>query len=224
MGVILNCLNTFCDFSGAKVSVEKTRLYCSRNMNHIVKNDISDMSGFKLIGDLSKYLGIPLHHSRVSSSTYNFILEKVRKRLGTWKINKLSLAGRATLVKSVLNSIPIYYMQSTLLPAKVCEEIDKASRNFVWGTSNSRRRTPLVAWPKICMDKDSGGLGFRHTKGMNKAMLMKLGWELTVRTDKLWVRILRCKYSCGNDTIPVVSKKQVELSLTRGGVLGGAGI
>lgn len=58
---IVDCLNKFCSYSGAKVSIEKTRLFCSSNMNHLVKQDVSSISGFTLIGDLGKYLGIPLH-------------------------------------------------------------------------------------------------------------------------------------------------------------------
>lgn len=57
MRVINDCLANFWKYSGAKVSVEKTRLFCSKNMNHMVKQDISSVSGFMLIGDLGKYLG-----------------------------------------------------------------------------------------------------------------------------------------------------------------------
>lgn len=133
MRVIKDCLDKFCMFSGAKVSVEKTRLFCSKNINHNVKNDISSVSGFTLIGDLGKYLGVPLHHKRVTHHSYHFVLEKVKRRLSSWKIKKLSLAERATLVQSVLNTIPLYYMQTTLMPMKICDDIDQASRNSFGG-------------------------------------------------------------------------------------------
>lgn len=136
--------------------------------------------------------------------------------MSNWKIKKLSLAGRATLVQSVLSTIPLYYMQSTLLPTRICDEIDQASRNFVWGSSTMGRKTNLIAWDKVCQSKDNGGLGFWHARGMNKAMLMKLGWELINRRDKLWVRLLRNKYSCGNNAVPCVNKKQVESNTWRG--------
>lgn len=162
MDIVLDCLNTFCMFSEAKVSIEKTRLYCSKNINHIVKQDISTKFGFTLIGDLGKY-----HHKRVNRTTYNFVVDKVNKRLSSWKVKKLSLAGRATLLQSVLNTIPLYYMQSTLLPSRVCLDIDKMSRNFVWGSSPMGHKIHLVAWDGVCKKKDYGGLGFRHARGMN---------------------------------------------------------
>lgn len=216
MRVIMNSLDKFCNSSGSKVSVEKTRLFCSRNINHTIKSSISSLSGYTLIGDLGKYLGIPLHHQRVNGTSYHFVLDKVHKRLSSWKIRKLSLTGRATLVQSVLSTIPMYYMRSTLLPLSVCDEIDQVSRNFVWGSSRAVRKTALVAWDKVCQSKDKGGIGLRQVRSMNKAMLMKLGWELIQRRDKLWVQILRSKYLCGNNVIPNVDKKHVESNTWRG--------
>lgn len=51
---------------------------------------------------------------------------------------------------------------------------------------------------------------------MNKAMLMKLGWEIVTRRDKLWVQVLRSRYSCGDNIVPVVVKKQIESNTWRG--------
>lgn len=47
-------------------------------------------------------------------------------------------------------------------------------------------------------------------------LLMKLGWELITRTDKLWVEVIREKYRGGVHPIPVVSKRQVESNSWRG--------
>lgn len=133
MNVVNECLESFCKASGLKVSIEKTKLFCSRNINHIIKSDLSRSSGFMLSGNMGKYLGIPLHHTRVNRNTYQFVIDKVRKRLSIWKLKKFSFAGKTTLVQSVLNTIAIYYMQSTTLPVSVCDDIDKISRSFLWG-------------------------------------------------------------------------------------------
>lgn len=136
--------------------------------------------------------------------------------MSTWKAKSLSLAGRAALIRSVLNSLPIYYMQITLLPAKACDDLDKVARDFLWGSCGNRRRPSLGAWNKICTPSQFGGLGFKSTRRMNEALIMKLEWELMTRRDKLWVNVLRHKYSCGNDIVPKVMKRGMESNIWRG--------
>ncbi|CAL9017296.1 unnamed protein product [Prunus brigantina] len=71
---------------------------------------------------------MPLLHSRPNKATFNGLLDKVHRRLAGWKGKLLSLDGRATLIKAVASSIPIYTMQTTKLHASVCEELDKLNR------------------------------------------------------------------------------------------------
>lgn len=70
------------------------------------------------------YLGIPLFHSRVRTSTFQFIVDKVQHKLSGYDAKLLSLAGRVTLVKSVLLTIPGYFMQAALIPVGVCKKIE----------------------------------------------------------------------------------------------------
>ncbi|KAF7840571.1 putative ribonuclease H protein At1g65750 family [Senna tora] len=51
------------------------------------------------------------------------------------------------------------------------------------------------------------GLRIRPLRKMNSAMLMKLGWRLIDDKDSLWARVIRAKYHCGNDLIPIVKNK-----------------
>nr|KYP57513.1 Retrovirus-related Pol polyprotein LINE-1 [Cajanus cajan] len=129
--VIQSCLNHFCASSGQKVSIEKTRIYFSKNVSHIVRNEVSSAFGFQRTDNLGKYLGIPAHHSRVCRRDYQGIIERVNKRLSGWKSSTLSFAGRLTLCKSVLSAIPSYTMQSVFLPRSVCDEVDRLCSNFL---------------------------------------------------------------------------------------------
>ncbi|XVF11765.1 hypothetical protein REPUB_Repub08aG0056400 [Reevesia pubescens] len=64
-------------------------------------------------------------HGRVTKQTYGDILSKVQIRLHLWENKVLSMAGRVTLIKSVLSSLPSYIIQTTFLPSYVTEELDK---------------------------------------------------------------------------------------------------
>nr|KYP52889.1 Retrovirus-related Pol polyprotein LINE-1 [Cajanus cajan] len=92
--ILKSCVDMFCESSGMKVSQEKTRVYFSKNIGHTVKNEISSSLGYKRTDNLGKYLGVQLHHSRVSRRTLESVMEKVNSRLDQWKTKHLSFAGR----------------------------------------------------------------------------------------------------------------------------------
>ena len=62
-GVLQRLLERFCEGSGQKVSIAKSKMYCSRNVPTEVVEQISRKTGVGLTNDLGKYLGMPLLHS-----------------------------------------------------------------------------------------------------------------------------------------------------------------
>ncbi|KAK4283181.1 hypothetical protein QN277_000163 [Acacia crassicarpa] len=200
--VINKCLKTFCDSSGLKVNQQKTRVCFSNNVSHTRRSEMCEYLGFSITSDLGKYLGVPLHHKRVTKESFHYVVDKVKTRLSNWKTRLLSSAGRATLISSVTTAIPGYVMQTTLLPISTCESLDRSNRQFLWGNTEEQKRIPLVAWDVTCKPKTSGGLGLRNSSYYNQAFLMKIGWQLATRREDLWVKVLRNKYKCGSDILP----------------------
>ena len=60
----------------------------------------------------------------------------------------------------------------------------------------------MVSWSEVCWNKDEGGLGFRKSKLMNEALLMKLAFAILKNEDALWVKVICNKYKCGNLGVP----------------------
>lgn len=214
--LIKKVLDLFCRFSGLKVSDPKSRIFFSKNVNGVLKNHLCNISGFQVTDDIGKYLGVSIIHECVSKRSFNFIMEKVDKRLSNWKANTLSFAGRLTLTKSVIQALPTYVMQSTLIPRQLCEEIDKSCRRFLWGDTGEVRHLHSVSWAKICKPKAWGGLSLRSARNINQATLMKVAWDLTSRRDDLWVEVVRSKYKCGKDLMPNIDCNRAGSNLWRG--------
>lgn len=134
IAIIRDCLDRFCAASGQRISFSKSQILFSRNTHPEVADEIATALGVEKTADLGKYLGVPSIHGRVTCSTYDGLLDRLNARLDGWKTNLLSMAGRVTLAKAVLNAIPFYRMQTTVLPKGVCQEIEKKIRRFIWGS------------------------------------------------------------------------------------------
>ncbi|CAN1129226.1 Putative ribonuclease H protein At1g65750 [Linum perenne] len=159
--------------------------------------------------NLGKYLGVPLLHGRATNNHYKYILENLDTKLSGWKRETHSLAGRVTLAISVLNAIPSYAMQTSLLPVYICEKIDQRIRDFVWGSDHGKRKVHLVNWDTICKPKEIGGLGLRSARHLNQAFLLKLAWGLLKRPKELWADLLLTKYlkKSDNGLVPRGTKR-----------------
>lgn len=119
-------------------------------------------------------------------------------RLSGWKGRFLSLAGRLTLTKAVLSSIPVHSMSTISLPKSMLAKLDKTSRAFMWGSTSEKKKQHLISWKRVCLPKHEGGLGIRSSSAMNKALLGKVGWRLLHDKSSLWSRVLRAKYKVGD--------------------------
>lgn len=188
----------FCLASGQKVSLERSKIFFSDNVSRDLGKLISDECGIASTRDLGKYLGMPVLQKCINKDTFGEILERISTRLAGWKGRMLSLAGRITLTKAVISSIPVHSMSTIKLPASTLCKLDKAARDFIWGSSGEGHKLHLVSWKNVCLPKKDGGLGIRTACEMNKALLAKLGWRLLHEKTSLWVQVVSCKYKVGD--------------------------
>ena len=77
-------------------------------------------------------------------SAFNFVMEKVQSKLSGWKTKLLPRVGKLMLAKITVTSIAKYYMQCHDLPIKVCDGIDKVVRDFMWGSTEGKKRMHMV--------------------------------------------------------------------------------
>lgn len=69
-----------------------------------------------------------------------------------------TLTARITLTKSMLMAIPIYVMQTSVIPILVCEKIERHYRKFIWGWKKNGNRISLIKGEDMCKPKHLGGL------------------------------------------------------------------
>lgn len=81
----------------------------------------------------------------------------------------------------------------------MCEDIDKANRDFFWGHKDNRKPPHLVNWETTSKPKRLGGLSIKATSQANQALLAKTSWRLHQKDTGLWASMLNHKYLASAD-------------------------
>jgi hypothetical protein len=119
------------------------------------------------------YLGLPLGATFKETTIWNPVLERVEKRLASWKRLYLSKGGKLTLIKSTLSSISTYFLSLFPIPARVANQLEKLQRDFLWCGMDEKPKFHLVNWSQICAPLRLGGLAVWDIRCFNKALLGK---------------------------------------------------
>ena len=143
------------------------------------------------------YLGLPLGAKFKDRAIWNSILEKMERRLSSWKRLYLSKGGKITLIKSTLSSLLTYFLLLFPIPVDIANRIERLQRNFLWGGIDESCKFCLVKWAQFCTPLQFGGLGIRNLRIFNQALLGKWLWRYGRETTHLWRRVIATKY--GND-------------------------
>ena len=122
------------------------------------------------VGNLPmNYLGMPLGTSYKTTFIWNPIIESMEKKLSGWKHLYLSKGCRLTLLKSTLSSLLTYYLSLFTIPKAVAIRLERIQKNFLWDSLEECFKYPLVAWEKVCLPLELGGLGIRKLVSFNQA-------------------------------------------------------
>lgn len=125
---------------------------------------------------------------------FQFIVDKVQKKLNANDARLLSLAGRTMLAKFVLLTICGYFIQTIMILVCVCDQIEQIVWRFVWGSTNNKPKVALVKWDSCCKTFSKVGIGLQRLISQNTTYLMKLAFLLVTKVDALWVHVLHLKY------------------------------
>jgi hypothetical protein len=71
-----------------------------------------------------KYLGISMHHKKISNAVWKVIEEKFEKKLSCWKGKLLSYGGRIVLINSVLSRLALFMLSFYEVPKNFLHKLD----------------------------------------------------------------------------------------------------
>jgi hypothetical protein len=130
---IKDILTTFCSASGLKINWTKSTFHYARLQEQSLEL-FKELFPYNFV-DLSegfKYLGYYIKVDSYKAADWNWLVAKVEKRIGHWCNRWLSLGGRFTLIKAVLECQPVYWMALAAIPVSVLDKLRKLTYNFLW--------------------------------------------------------------------------------------------
>ncbi|XP_022001404.1 uncharacterized protein LOC110898836 [Helianthus annuus] len=122
----------------------------------LIKGEVEDMAvlvGCKAATLPFKYLGLTVRVNMNCISNCRPVFDIFEKRLALWKAFFLSIGWRVTLIQSVLESLPSYFLSLYQAPIKVLADLEAMIRRFLWGGSSDVKKLHWVAWDRVTSPK-----------------------------------------------------------------------
>ncbi|PKU82927.1 Putative ribonuclease H protein [Dendrobium catenatum] len=123
-------LFNFHKMSSLVISKDKSRFIVENSINHVRVNAIKSECSFNCVDLPIKYLGTPIYKGRKKKHIFEDIFTMFQKKITNWHYNFLSFCGRLVLIKSVLNSIPIFIFHTLYPSMSVCRRLERIINKF----------------------------------------------------------------------------------------------
>ncbi|KAF5198247.1 Ribonuclease h-like superfamily protein [Thalictrum thalictroides] len=130
---------------------------------------IQALTGFSHKIAPMEYLGVPIFYGKAKAIYFEKLLTRIRRKMDAFSVPK-----------SIVKALEILFS------------------NFIWGSTEGKKKRKWISWPKITRPTAMGGLGLRPLAMTLKAFRMKAAWNI-LNADTLWASFMRAKYIKGKN-------------------------
>ncbi|XP_022004387.1 uncharacterized protein LOC110901940 [Helianthus annuus] len=214
---VVRILKGFHICSGLRINLAKSNIYCI-GVSISELDSMASMVGCKS-GQLPlKYLELLVRANMKRTANWRSVFELFESRLSLWKVAVLSIGERVTLIKSVIECLPNYFLSLYKAPVGVLKQLESIIRRFQWGGTGNLNKLSWVSWERVASLIDCGGLG-----SINTSLLLKWAWRFKTNKDSLWVKVISAIHASkrSGDFLPVkVSLGGVWGNIVKLGIIG----
>jgi hypothetical protein len=179
---------------GMSINLEKSCIilnHCSSSKEDSLLNIIPAQS--KPLSDGFKYLGFCLKPDCYKKEDWNWLIRKVETRILVWVNCLLSRGGHLVLLKSILESILVYWNSIATIPKGVLDKIRRLCFRFLWVGQKFPGGIHLASWKALSLPKELGGWGLKYIRLFTKSLAGHNMWHLSMG-NSLWIRVMNSKY------------------------------
>ena len=162
----IKCINTFCQYSGMKLNVEKTEgIWLGP-----YKSNPELYEGITFTKAAVRCLGLYLGHDKEGCYRENWLskINRMENSLHVWKSRKLTLRGKILIIKTIALSQLIYSFTVLHVPTDIQKVIEKCIYDFIWNKKDRIKRKTMIN------DLENGGLKMVDVESKIKSL--KSSW------------------------------------------------
>ena len=169
-------LDNFSVASSTTINENKSQIFFFNTPLWIHLN-IAKMLGFQISSLPTKYLDVPLSDNSQKKSSWTYLISSLESILSSYTCLSLNAPARLILLKSVLQSIPLYLFFVLDAPKIILKRVPNIQMNFPWHKVNATKKWALVASETLCLPKNMGSLGIRDPEKLSDIIGAKIWWR-----------------------------------------------
>ncbi|KAL9666794.1 hypothetical protein QQ045_001135 [Rhodiola kirilowii] len=189
------------ELSGQQINLNKSEICVGNNVGSDKARLIRSILGMRSVVKIDRYLGLPICFSRRKVELFSFIENRMWMKVNGWKEKCLSAAGKETLIKSVIQSIPIYALSCFKFPVGLSKRLFSLVAKYWWNDAKDKRYITWVGKNQICRPKEEGGMAFKPFDLVNDALLVKQVRRILSCPDLLISRVYKARYYPDSDIV-----------------------
>ncbi|XP_020687616.2 uncharacterized protein LOC110103303 [Dendrobium catenatum] len=190
---IMSIMEDYCAWTGQRVNRNKSAIMFSKITSSSTKHRLARLASCRKVKEMD-YLGIKLTLRRLKKADFSPLLQKSTALNLAWGVRHLSLAGRVTMVNSVLLPLSVYAVSHMLVPRGVLDEVEKICRGFLWNKDHNKRSLHYASWEALTKPWRLGGFGFHASGRWTGPLRARIAWNFFNKPLSLLNRCLRHKY------------------------------
>lgn len=164
---IRHILSTYEEASGQAISLTKSGIFFSKNVDPFLGDAIKSVLGVEHSLDIGRYLGLPSLIGRSKRAVFMHLKDIIWKKIQAWRGLPLSKGGKEVLIKSVAQAIPLFCTSTFMLHVSLADETQRMISFFWWGSKKfGERCINLLSWDRLCVCKEFEGYGFSSSLGL----------------------------------------------------------
>ncbi|XP_070034275.1 uncharacterized protein [Nicotiana tomentosiformis] len=176
---VMEVLTKYEQIYGQLINKSKSSYYMHTKVGRNLSDSVGSITSFQKGSFLFTNLGCPMLYTRIRKDYYNDLTSKVEAKLHSYKGKLLYIGGKATLITSVLQSLPTHILSVLDPPDNVLEHLHKMFARFFWSTNEERRSRHWTKWLNLCLPKKEGELDFNIKEELHEVAQLRIenGWD-----------------------------------------------
>lgn len=139
-------------------------------------------------------LRVPISGRRLKRADYFGLEGAIQEQLQGWQARALSMMDKVILVRSVLSSIPVYFLSHTWVPKSYPLKLEQLFHQFIWGSHQECQGMHLLTQEVLYQPVKDGGLGIQSLVVQREALTTRHVMRFLLYSDSIQSSLMRAKY------------------------------